>query len=548
MEAAVAKVLAAVTSYLMVMRGSRASSTKHTRAGAMRHGLLLILLSDTWKSALGDPGLRAERPSVLVVGWSFCNEAAQPQGYSNTPSPRWADCAGAVLPADNLLGPGDPFPLPGFNATADVNAYAVEKELFLGARCAQPLPGAPGETWAFHTIMLKTGNMDPAAGICPSTNSNASARGVGFNNLPMVQPLVALTPAVVSPVPYGGRGYVGSVGATYDVAPNASEAQRGAVRAALAAYTAGWVAKRFKEVDGGGAVPDPTPPPLLANTSYEAAIWWRNVSSGGTVFHHIQKSSTSAPWLMNYFKLTDVNGVSGGYDWNGRGNMLGPIPSYKSRLTVAFTQLTSSNLYLPCHGGCWRLDGSPCGGGAGGGSNSVDVTRYICFKVNGGASCSGNSCPLFHIRSSDNAKVFRNDSAFPRECYAMHCGPGGGGVSGCDPYSNPGPQELMMLNPCSEWGVHGYPTKNGEGSGAGPMVFDVGALGARVALVGSEPQDVGAAVRAARGWAPLPPPSQLPPYPGWTRSWVGFDFGTEQFTPAANRYEFSDVDLEVLAA
>jgi hypothetical protein len=64
------------------------------------------------------------------------------------------------------------------------------------------------------------------------------------------------------------------------------------------------------------------------------------------------------------------------------------------------------------------------------------------------------------------------------------------------------------------------------------MVFDVGALGARVALVGQEPRDVGPAVRAARGWAPLPPPSTLPPYPGWTRSWVGFDFGTEQFTPA----------------
>jgi hypothetical protein len=509
--------------------------------------------AETWKSAVGDPGLRAERPSVLVVGWSFCNEAAQPPGYSNTPSPRWADCAGASLPSDNELGPGDPFPLPGFNATSDVNGYAVEKELFLGARCAQRFPAgtAPGgETWSFHTVMLKTGNMDPAAGICPSTNANASSQpplAARFNNLPMVQPLVALTPAAVAPVPYGGRGYVGSVGATYDVAPNTTEAERQAVRAALAAYTAEWAAKRFAEVDGAPA-PAPTPPPLLTNKSFEAAIWWRNVTSNSTVFHHIQSSSPAAPWLMNYFKLADARGVAGGYDWENRGSMLGPVPSYKSRLTVAFTQLTSSNLYLPCHGGCWKLNGDPCDGGAGGGSNSQDITRYVCFKVNGGASCSGNGCPLYHVRSSDGKRVLRNDSAFPRECYAMHCGPGGGGVGACDPFSNPGPQELMMLNPCSEWGLHGYPTRPGEGSGAGPLVFDVGALGARVALVGEEPQDVGAALRAARGWAPLPPPSQLPPYPGWTRSWVGFDFGTEQFSPAANRYEFSQVDLEVLAA
>jgi hypothetical protein len=324
---------------------------------------------------------------------------------------------------------------------------------------------------------------------------------------------------------------VGSVGATYDVSANMTEPQREAVRAALAGYTAGWVAKRFAEVDGGSP-PDPSPPPLLFNKSYEAAIWWRNVSSGGTVFHHIQKSSPAAPWLMNYYKLADSRGVAGGYDWENRGQLLGPIPSYKSRLTVAFTQLTSSNLYLPCHGGCWKLNGDPCDGGVSGNSNTVDITRYVCFKINGGPGCSGNGCPLYHVRTSDGVKVFRNDSAFPRECYAMHCGPGGGGVGGCDPYSNPGPQELMMLNPCSEWGVHGFPTKAGEGSGAGPMVFDVGALGARVALVGQEPRDVGPAVRAARGWAPLPPPSTLPPYPGWTRSWVGFDFGTEQFTPA----------------
>ena len=495
---------------------------------------------------MGDPGIRALRPSVLITGWNFCNEALAPPGWPTSPSPRWADCAG-VLPSDNALGPGDAFPLPGFNATPDVNAYAVEKELFLAARCAQPSqPGGPPGAWAFHTVMLKTGNMDPAAGLCPSTNPPGAP--LGFNNLPMVQPEVALTPATLQPVPYGGKGYVGSVGATYDVSQNWTAAERAAVRAALASYTAAWTAYRFAEVDGAPPLPPaPAPPALLANKSYEAAIWWRNVSSGGTVFHHIQASSAAAPWLMNYYKLMDTQGVGGGYDWQGAGQLFGPIPSYKSQLTVAFTQLTTSNLYLPCHGGCWKLSGAPCDGGAAGGSNDDDVTRYICFKINGGAPCRGAACPLYHVRSSDGKRVPRGDPAFPAECYAMHCGPGGNNVSGCDPYSNPGPQELMMLNPCAEWAIHGYPAEAGGGSGAGPRTFDVGALGARVALVGAEPADVGEAARLARGWAPLPPLSQLPPYPGWTRSWVGFDFGTEQFSPAANRYEFSDVDLQVLA-
>ena len=121
-------------------------------------------------------------------------------------------------------------------------------------------------------------------------------------------------------------------------------------------------------------------------------------------------------------------------------------------------------------------------------------------------------------------------------------------MGACDPYSNPGPQELMMLFPCEEWGIHGYPTKPGQGSGAGPLKLDVGGLGARVALVGAEPEDVGEAVRKKWGWAPLPPLDTLPPYPGWTRSFVGFDFGTEQFAPSANRYEFTEIDLQVLAA
>jgi hypothetical protein len=104
----------------------------------------------------------------------------------------------------------------------------------------------------------------------------------------------------------------------------------------------------------------------------------------------------------------------------------------------------------------------------------------------------------------------------------------------------------MMLLPCSEWTEHGYPSSNGEFNGV-PMTLDVGALGARVFLSGVEPADVGAATRAAKGWAPLPDLATLPPYPGWTRSFNGFDFGEEQPTPGLVRYEFSEVDVLVLS-
>ena len=104
-----------------------------------------------------------------------------------------------------------------------------------------------------------------------------------------------------------------------------------------------------------------------------------------------------------------------------------------------------------------------------------------------------------------------------------------------------------MILPCTEWEEHGYPTMAGSPRSS-TVTLDVGALGARVALSGAEPADIGPATRAARGWAPLPDLSTLPPYPGWTRSWNGFDFGVEQPNPGLARYEFTAVDIEVLAA
>lgn len=509
--------------------------------------------SQKYVSAMGDPLYSSANQSVMITGWNFCNEALAPSEYPNKPSPRWADCANAdgtsrVSAADNALGPGDAFPLPGFNATSDVNAYAVEKELFLGERCSN---GEGSNKWSFHTIMLKSGNMNIAANICPNTSNGTLSESGGFNNLPMNQPLVSLTPAVMRSVPYNGQSLVGSVSATYDVNPSWTPTETAAVRSALDDYLALWIDYRFAEIDGISPLP-PIPysikPALLANRSFEAAFWWKNVTSGSTVFSLIQLCSHGAPWLMNYLKLSDASGFGGGYDFSSSGDLLGPVPSYETRLQLRFTQQVPSNLYTPCHGGCWKLDGSPCDGDL-----DSDVTRYICYLVNGAGACgtpsNPNGCPKFHIRSSDNTPILRGSPDFPYHCYSQHCAPRTNGTNACDPYSNPGPQELMMLYPCSEWAEHGYPSTQGGGNGE-LLNLDVGALGARVALAGEEPADVGAETRAARGWATLPPASQLPPYPGWTRSWNGFDFGAEMGLSGAvsqteTRYEWTEVNVLV---
>jgi hypothetical protein len=103
-------------------------------------------------SATGNPFYLANDTAVLLVEWSFCNEALAPPQFPTHPSPRFADCTAgggaqqAVSAAANALGPGDAFPLPGFNATSDANAYAVSKELFLGraAAAAAVVPASSG--------------------------------------------------------------------------------------------------------------------------------------------------------------------------------------------------------------------------------------------------------------------------------------------------------------------------------------------------------------------------------------------------------------------
>lgn len=417
----------------------------------------------TYISAMGNPAYKAADIAVQLSAWNFCNEALAPPLFPDHPSPHWADCtvgggvSKAVLASDNALGPGDAFPLPGFTNSRDANAYAVQKELYLGALCSRPpapasARSAAGANFSYSTVMFKSGNMDVAANVCPKTSRPlahryapsagalpiAAVQELRFNNLPMNQPIVNVHQSEEQAVPYGGRGLVGWVSGTYDVNASWTSAEIAAVQAALEEHTQAWVTYRFAEVDTQNPGPQPQPPILLVNKSFIAAVWWRNVSSGSMVFMHIQLTSPALPWAMNYLKLMDVSGVGGGYDWQESGDMYGPIPAYLSRLSITYTVLQRAQggfggLYVPCHGGCWKLNGQPCDGDL-----DSDITRYICFIAESGVGGCGpkGGCPPFHILSGSHERVFPNDTArFPYHCYSGHCAPGA-----CDPYSNPGPQ------------------------------------------------------------------------------------------------------------
>ena len=193
--------------------------------------------------------------------------------------------------------------------------------------------------------------------------------------------------------------------------------------------------------------------------------------------------------------------------------------------------------YLPELSGCWKLDGSPCDGHV-----LTDVTRYVCFilAANIKSQCrpdNQRACPPYHTDADTGMRVYRNNTAqFPYECYYLYCrAPNDNNVDSagaCDPYSNPNPQELMQLLPCSQWGRHGFPSHPGQGwlGDTRHWVLDVGALGAQVYLGGKEPHPVDKnAVSTSRRVTALPKG-----YPGVNRSWISFEIGPEQMSAASS--------------
>ena len=499
-------------------------------------------------STLGDPGMRSANVAVGFTAWSFCNGARAPTAFDASPSPRMADCvvdgAQRVTETDNSLGP-DGGPVPGYQRTDDVDLFAREKEYYLAKVCTQQVKQQlRGEPFNFSgwQVMFKSGIMDSNLNLCPcsGTPARCTHKHAGPGS-PMNQPLTA----------HGwtdthGRGFFAG---TYDSDPSWNASVRSGMRSAVAAHTRAWVAYREAELQHTSPLPlRPQPPLQLQHASFLFTAWRRNASSGKRTYYSLLRTSERYPWLMNYLRANDASGGYGGYPWGGTGLMRGPVPA-SARVLVTLRVLdvgSGRNLfYLPEISGCWKLDGSACDGALSVDWPKLDVTRYICFILAPSTKpmCSAatqHQCPPWHILSATGEKVYRNDTErFPYSCYMMHCyaphDPTAPDGETCDPWSNPNPQELMQLLPCSEWALHGFPSTPGEGwiGDARLWRLDAGLLGSRLFLQGSEPQASPAAESVTPGDAAATRrlhdlQRKYAHYPGLHRRWISFEIGPEQ--------------------
>ncbi|CAB9499095.1 expressed unknown protein [Seminavis robusta] len=480
----------------------------------------------------GGMSYRFASDSTVWVGWSFCNQAREPDAYQalKLPSPRRAICP-KITHQDNDLT--YPQPIPNLAASTSIvnsdskyvypetpDEYARAKEVYLSHKCKDA-------TWA---VMFKSGNFDSKTEqLCKHTTSTGSTATQNstpiiqgpFNDLPMNQPLM-VQGTVKGNSTHKQYSYFAG---TYDVDPYWSPFKIQLVQAALHQYTQEWMTSTTN-------TNTPAIPPLLQNASYMYTGWTRQ-KDVGLVYSSMITTSETHPWLMNYLRSNDhvfsQNPVGfGGYPWKGAGNMKGPVsvPPY-SHLEAANKKLIMTirmdilqepaNLrglfYMPEFSGCWKKsDGSPCDPGD---DNLEDnLTRYLCYGVSPKTSspCSAkttHACPPWHFSYELQEWVSaRNNTHYPYECYHQYCGPF---THGCDPYSNPIPQELVQVKTCKEWGNYGFPTSPLQIGKAKTWHLNVGALGNAVYFYDAKHNDGKQA-----------PPDNLPP-----RRWISFDVGPE---------------------
>ncbi|KAF0927144.1 hypothetical protein E2562_030591 [Oryza meyeriana var. granulata] len=436
-------------------------------------------------SAVGDPGMRRDGLRVAWEAWNFCNEVGREAPGMG--SPRGADCfelgwslhpavpfarihvtvarlvklvcqidgqrgeifaengvdengqrtykvVHRVTDADNNLRAGDPFPGAPANIT-DIDLYAPAKELYLGNLCQ--VADSPAQ-WQFWMIMLKNGNLDTTAAICPK--NGRPARPIPQSRFPcpggagcMNQPLVFHNRTELDKT---GRRLHGGLFGTYDL----------------------------DAADLGSK-----------DVSYYSVTWEKQLGSGGTggwVFHHKLRTSPKYPWLMLYLRSDATTGFSGGYHYETRGMtkiVLGS-PNFKVRVTLEVKQGggPSSQFYLMDMGSCWKNDGRPCDGDV-----TTDVTRYSEMIINPETPswCTPGKvglCPPWHT-FRNGTRVHRTDATrFPYAAYHMYCSPGNARAAEqpttpCDAYSNPQQQEILQLVPHPVWGEFGYPTAKRAG-------------------------------------------------------------------------------------
>ncbi|KAE8667558.1 agamous-like MADS-box protein AGL12-like [Hibiscus syriacus] len=446
--------------------------------GSNSFALLVLGEPTDYVSAVGDPGMKNPNVRVGLEAWNFCNEV----GFEapNMGSPRHADCADIycsstaahlggglvnngsqcgvlhkVNGTDNSLGAGDKFPTAGFESSADPDLFAKEKELYLGSLCEVQESPNP---WQFWMIMVKNGNFDKNTTPCPENGQKVSkivtdrkfpCFGEGCMNQPVVYHNYSILESFGSQKVY----LTGEFSGTYDLDANLVED--------------------------------------VGNNSFFSVSWKKNISTGSWIFSHRLSTSTKYPWLMLYLRADATKGFNGGYHYNGCGMLkkLPESPNFVVRLTldVKHGGGPNSQFYLLDIGSCWKNNGEPCDGDV-----LTDVTRYSEMIINPATTswCRPDnlvSCPPYHI-SPTGEIIHRNETTrFPYSAYHLYCSPGNAKYLEkpydiCDPYSNPQSQELVQIIPHSEWAVHGYPKKQGDGwiGDARTWELDVGALSSRL--------------------------------------------------------------------
>ncbi|XP_028763750.1 uncharacterized protein LOC114722008 [Neltuma alba] len=414
-------------------------------------------------SAIGDPGMTRDGLRVAIESWNQCNEVGEEA--PNMGSPRMADCFDVNYFGDiklihkvrewqNKLGISNTH-YPITNKSADL--FAAWKEIYLGQNCEVidfPRP------WQFWMIMLKSGNMDTLAAVCPENGKKAKP----FNQ--------------TSRFPCFGKGCMNMPSMYHNYTTLYQNENDGSMMMKGRFYGSWDLEIDQDDVDKAVDMND---------TSYYSVTWEKPVAKGSWVFHHLLKTSSKYPWLMLYLRSDATSGFSGGYHYSTRGmsKIVPKSPRFKVRFTLDIKRGggPNSQFYLMDMGSCWKNDGRPCDGDV-----TSDVTRYSEMIINPEteAWCKPtrlDQCPPYHT-FANGTRVHRNDTVrFPYDAYHVYCAPGNAKyleqpANTCDPYSNPQPQEILQILPHPVWGEYGYPTKKGEGWVGDPRNWelDVGRL------------------------------------------------------------------------
>ncbi|CAJ2659491.1 unnamed protein product [Trifolium pratense] len=423
------------------------------------------LNSQDYVSVIGDPGMKRDELRVAIESWNQCNEVGEEA--PNMGSPRMADCFDVnynqrnnqkgvelvhkVQEWQNRLGTSTNKNLHLMTENPDI--FAAWKELYLGKKCeVLDIP----KPWQFWMIMLKSGNMDTLAAICPNN---------GFKSKPFPQ---------THQFPCFGKGCMNMPSMYHNYTKVYDEENKKIMRGS---FYGSWDLN----------VQHDEKLSYLNDTSYYYVTWEKEIGNGSWIFHHVLKTSSKYPWLMLYLRSDATTGFSGGYHYETRGmtKIVPKSPNFKVRFTLDIKKGggPKSQFYLMDMGSCWKNNGKPCNGDV-----TSDVTRYSEMIINPEVEplCKPNhleQCPPYHT-FSNGTRVHRTDvSKFPYDAYLLYRAPGNAmylekPVISSDPYSNPQPQEILQILPHAVWGEYGYPTKKGEGWIGDPRTWelDVGRL------------------------------------------------------------------------